>query len=635
MKPLRVLFAAALAGCLSNPPTPVPETLEEVRPEKTIRFPGGNYGHVTVRGGLAVASSGWSREDGAGVFDVSDPANVRFVARFPAKGYSCADPVFFGNRCYVPNGFSATVIDVTDPKAPRLEGYLNPRFPKNGCSRLWTTNDVLYFKSDDGVRRVCADGFSSEPAEDVAPPKDHGRVHESDGVRVEIKDSAICTERCRVPFVFSLASVAVRGDTAYVYAPNAVSRLMPLDLGRDGLRTFGPAIDLAEVPRASRYTTMGMQTASAVTRRGDLLFADDGIVRLGPNGAETLRERTAAASSMSFDGTRVAIAQCGRCRVLDFSDLAKVVTMDVVPPAEQPLHLTGCALRGNDLFVAYTLVEEKRMDFIYRFPKKGYVAHVDLRNPERPTNTLEIAPCVDLLRVGDYLYVTGRKGVFTVVDASRPNALRVASTRGDLQDGDSYKVKAFDGRVFLGNGPRVVELDVTNPATPQARRVYRRGVETAAPSYDDFTVDGGRLYAVAHGSLDVFDVSPDAAARVVPNDCGVRGVVAVPLEEGDAAAFAGHRPNPVPPAGIAFEAGRFGNSFGAHVLDWARRDDGTYAVAYGEAGLVICDAKGRFLRELPRGTDGWARVFAAEVAVKDGVLYVKDGTGKVCRVTSL
>ena len=90
--------------------------------------------------------------------------------------------------------------------------------------------------------------------------------------------------------------------------------------------------------------------------------------------------------------------------------------------------------------------------------------------------------------------------------------------------------------------------------------------------------------------------------------------------------------NPRPPEGVSFQAGRFGNSFGAFVFDWVKLPDGRYAVAYGEAGVVLCDEKGAFAADLPRGTDGWAALFAAEVLCKDGKVFVKDGDGKVFAV---
>jgi len=170
------------------------------------------------------------------------------------------------------------------------------------------------------------------------------------------------------------------------------------------------------------------------------------------------------------------------------------------------------------------------------------------------------------------------------------------------------------------------------PSVTQVKRLYARGDGTEAPSYDDFTVDGNRLYALAHASVDVFEL--DDAKRTVPvrNDCGTNGILKAPLEAADVAVFAGHRPNPKPPAGISFAAGRFGNSFGAYVFDWAKLPDGRYAVAYGEAGVVICDAKGSYVAELPRDSSGWVALFASEVLCKDGAVYVKEGDGKAYRL---
>lgn len=606
------------------------DTLPRTLPESTIRFPGGNYGRVAVSGNLAVTCSGWSREDTAGVFDISDPANVKFLARFPAKGYSLANPVFFKHRCYVPNGFSATVIDLSNPSEPKLEGYLNPTFPGQGCSQLWVENGELYFTAHNGCRKVGADGFTSMPV-DKTPPKDALSV----GVTsVCLEDSMLKTGKCEVPFVYNLSSITVKGKTAYIWAQHAgcsEARLLSLDVGSSGLRLFSSFTSGASIPKHNRYMTMGMQTAGSVSRRDNLFFADDGIFKLGRNGKfESILARTKPVSNSSLDGDRIALAQCSRCRVIDFADENNVVVRDFVPTADKPLHITGCDLKGKDLFVAYTLVEEKGMDFIYKFPAKGYVAHFDLEGTVKPTNVIETFPCIAMTRVGDFLYLTGRKGKFGIIDASKPQSLTLKNIRDDLLDGDGYKIKSFDGRVFLLNGQKVLELDISNPANPQAGHIYERGPGTCAPSYDDFTVEEGRLYALAHASVDVFVIDDTERTSEIVNTLGVKGMRNV-LEPADSAIFDGHVPAVKASDILRFHAGRFDNYFGAYVFDYAEMPDGTFAVAYGEGGLVFCDKDGRFLSELPRGEWG-AQLFAAEVLVKDGKIYVRDGEGKVFSV---
>ena len=606
--------------------------LPRTAPVTTVRFPGGNYGSVTESNGLVVTSSGWSREDTAGVFDFSDPAKPKFLARFPAKGYSCAAPVFFGSRCYVPNGFCATVIDLSDRKHPRFAGYLNPRFPQDGCKRLWVEDGQLYFLAFDGCYRVKEDGLSFEKTDRTAPKPAPRKPAEPGAVK--LKGSAVCFGETEVPYVHDLATLAVRDGKVYVYASCCGgAHLLPLEVKEGGLKLFGPRHQVADLPRGRGYHTMGMQTAICATRVGDLLFADDGIVRLGRKGNfETLLERTRSASNSSVDGTRIALAQCSRCRVIDFTDPNDVKILDVTPKTELPIHITGCNLRGNDLYLAYTLVEFKGQDYIYRFPTKGYVVHVDLRRPAESSPAVEIPICIALDCVGDWLYVTCRRGDFAIIDVRNPEKIALAGVRRDILDGDGFKVKTFGGRTFVLNGHRVVELDVSEPSAPRVKHLYDRGDGADAPGYDDFTVDGGKLYALAHASLDVFELDDVKRTTEVPNDCGLNGVLKEPLKEVDAAIFAGHVTNPRLPEGVSFQAGRFGNSFGAFVFDWVKLPDGRYAVAYGEAGVVLCDEKGAFAAELPRSTNGWTALFAAEVLCKGGKIFVKDGEGKAFEV---
>ena len=627
---LPCLLASAAFGGLALSAVAGSPLLTRTAPAATVRFPGGYYHLASERDGLVVTCSDWSREDTAGVFDFSDPAKPKFVARFPAKGYSCGEPVFFGSRCYVPNGFCATVIDLSDRKNPKFEGYLNPHFPQNGCNRLWTEDGALYFSAFDGCYRVNADGMTFAKTDRTPPPKKKA----SEPGAVTLKDSAVRFGEAEVPFVHSLATLAVRDGTAYVYtSKGGFAQLLPVETKTGGLKLFGPRHPVAELPRGRGYNTMGMQTAICVTRVGDLFFTDDGIVRLGRKGRfETLLERTRPASNSSVDGTRIALAQCTRCRVIDFANPNDVKVIDVAPQTELPIHITGCNLRGDDLYLAYTLVEDKRQDYVYRFPSKGYVTHVDLRRPTEFSPAVETPACIALDRVGDWLYVTCRKGDFAIIDARDPGKLTLSRVRRDILDGDGFKVKTFEGRTFVLNGHRVAELDVAEPSAPRVRRLYDRGDGVDAPGYDDFTVDGGKLYALAHASIDVFELDDAKRTREARDDCGENGILKTPLAEADAATFAGHAANPRPPEGIAFRAGVFGNCFGAFVMDWVKLPDGRYAVAYGEAGVVLCDAKGGFLAELPRAANGGAAVFATEVVCRDGKVFVRDDAGKAFAV---
>lgn len=633
----KVLSVAAVAAtavsCVALPPTPVRESVPETNPEKTVRFPGGNYGGLALRDGLVVAASGWSREDGVGVFDVSG-GKIEFLARFPARGYACAKPVFFGKRCYVPSCFSAVVLDVSDRRHPKFEGFLNPSFPKNGCDALWVEDGNLYFAAYDGVRKVGPDGFSSVKVDKKRSKDVNCRKATEGGVTAELGGYCLKTATATCPYVFNLATLAARGDTAWVFATETGNaRLLPLDLATPGLKTFGPAVPVVDIAHTNGFMTMGMQTGGSVTRVGDLFFVDDGIFRLKKDGAfEKLRDRTASVANSSVDGSRIALAQARRCRVLDFADPAHATARDIAPKAEKPLHITGCVLDGNDLYLAYTLVEKPGQDFIYVFPTKGYVAHVDLAKGGAVDSTVEVPVCIALEKVGDMLYTTCRGGKFVLVDAAKPVALRVAGVRDDILDGDGYKIKRFGERVFVTTGHRVAELDVTNPATPQIKAFYAREAGTDAPGYDDFTVDGNRLYALAHCSVDVFTLGDPARTRTVANDSGVRGVDANAYAPADAAVFAGHVAQPTPPKGVTFRAGRYGNCFGASVCDWTKLADGRYAVAFGEGGLVVCNADGSFATEPMRDPAGYQVVFVAEVVAKDGAIYVRDREGKVYRV---
>ena len=605
-------------------------------PVQTTRFPGSSLSDVALRDGLLVVNSAWSREDGICCFDVSDPAHPRFAARFPARGYGSGVPVFLDDRCYVPQLYCGYVLDVSDPRQVKAAGFLNPRFPKAGCRSVWIEDGKLKYETFENPRKGRRKKVPSAREGDLVCS-----LEEEPVARISIAkaEGDATREVASLPYALSLASVAVRDGVAYVYsACGATHALLTLPRA-EGLQLFTDAVAMPKLTRQESGVLRGTEPYCRVERRGNRLYLDDGLGEIGADGkVRIIRPRTLPAADMSFDGTRVAVAQGIRCRTLDYADLSAVRVEDFDPFAALGLptgtvQVTGCALAGADLFVAYSCrdLSAIKKDWRTCSPTNSFVACV---RGGKIVGSLATPPCRSLLKLGNFLYATGRKGDLLVIDAANPRRMRLAGTSLDIYDRDSFRVKEHEGRVFCLSGRRVCELDMSDARHPRVKGFYHRGLGVDAPSYDDFCFDGNRLYALAHCSLDEFILDDPQRTETADCDTGRAGRLSAPvppLEDG-AARFEGHVCRDTMPKGVVLRAGAFSNALGCFLKDWTELPDGNFAVAWGEGGFTVCGSDGRTVGELPRGASGWVAINAVAVRTDGGRVLVKDDSGKAFAV---
>ncbi len=550
----------------------------------TLRFPGGGMDHPALSGDTVVAVSGWSREDGLQTFSYSPRDGLRFAGRIGARGYAVANPLLAGRFAIFPNLVSIGVADLSDPATPTLAAQLaRPSgravrvAPDQGCIFVQTASGVLAYASDPRlqggipvVREFHPGGklddfakLEKDPRANFLPPEFAARAA-FDGDRAAAIDTAASTlglfrldgtnaaVLATTPVLHHLGTIAAKDGTAYILSPSLRRALLTLDARLPGPtnRTFRASLLSQEVPRTNTFMTIGMQTGGAVVRAGDILFRDDGTARITADGTPAATsEPGLAVANASIDGTRIALAQSRRCRVIDFSRFPRLnVVCDFAPTGL--VHITGCHLRGDDLFVTWLEKEKPRHDFIYRQPTNAVAAYVDLRQARDgllrdAVSTVRIPAAVSCLLVGGrWLYAPGYKRGFAVVDAADPCHLKLAAQPRLLASG-SFKTKAFDGRVFCQDGSRILELDVSRPDCPSVARVFLRGTP-GTPGYDDFTVDGTTLYALSHASLDLFDLAdggePTALAAPFAEMDGI------PVEIPPLAVASNAAPRPLPPS---------------------------------------------------------------------------------------
>jgi len=601
-------------GCslIVEPPT--------VWPEKTLEFPGSGCASFATDGRVLYAVSAWTRDKGAVVFDVSDPANMRFAADLPARGYSTSRPILVGERAYQSLWYGVARVNLKDPAHPVLEELMDYDWPVHSADSIVRDGNELRFVSRKGVR-VYDVSDPSRPAQFLRTDPPGGKiVKETSNPPVRIGDIEFRYDRARSSFqsarivgkertplcerflLHSLSTLAVVGKTAYVSAATAsTTGVLTLDLTKQGLVDFGTNAVFRPAPaKGTQNFTMLMQSVGDIAALDDgSLLADDAVVRVGAGGRlEPLGEREKPVCNWSKDGSCIALAQSDRLRVLDISDPTAVrERARVLFPLKD--HVTGVALKGDRLWV---VVNEKPASKLnHRNAFLGYVppqstciryrlvgrAESGGRRADlvvEASNAVPSSVSCELLSDG-VLCLAGHDGL-SLVDAETLATIR--RTR-ELAVGPAYRIRRCGERVYFTDAAvGVKELDVADPQRPYVVRTFRRS-RGSNPSYDGFTVSDGRLYALSHSSLDVYDLGAEGGER---------------RAEGG--------PSP-----------RFALNFGAVERGVAKLPDGYEAVAFGEGGLYI-RKDGRYVSELPATPDGKCAVAAFDVAADGSRLTVTD-----------
>lgn len=591
---MMTFLLAMLAGVDASAAVP------SVFPEKTIRFPGSGCTSFATDGRVLYAVSAWTRENGAVVFDVSDPKNMRFTADLPAHGYSTTDPVLVGDFAYQPLWYGAMRVKLTDPKHPTYE-LVDFAWPKHTADRIVREGNELKFISKSGVitHDVSADLRSATPfTRDETVEFEYDRRRSSfRSFRRHGKTKEYIGER----FVLhSLSSLAVAGDTAYIAAATQprTTGLWTLDLKKDGFVDFGTNALFRPAPlKGTQNFTMLMQSVGGITDLGGgYLLADDGAVRLGAGGRmEFIGERERSVCNSAFEGTRVALAESDLIRVLDVREPERLreIARWALPVED---HATGIALEGD---VLWAVVNEKPAHKLHH--RNAFLGYVPPKSALRKyriegTNLAEIAAIdipasVACVRLKDGFLLVSGMSAMSVVDGRAMRKVREIPLDGE---GASYRVKRFGDRVFATAAHiGIKEYDWSDPSDPKVLRVFRRSGGANA-AVDDFTVANGRLYALTHSALDVYDLATEAKP-------------------------------------FRADGPQFALNFGAIEKGVAKLPDGSEAVAFGEGGLYIRKNR-RYLGEVPPTKEGTFPFHGDEVSADGWTLTVIDRSDRL-RIT--
>ena len=601
---------------------------------RTIRFPGSGTTTFETDGRILYAGTGWTREEGASVFDVRDPAKMKYVSAVRARGYTTDRPVIIGNFVYQPLWFGAMLVDVADPTKPTICELLDFDFPNHTCDRIVRDGNELRFVTRTGTRiyeivdpaKPAAFKYAlpttpsvvrapADARQKLLPPSVRGNARfvgdiafGFDRNRSSYRSFRVgetnATELCERFMLHSLSTLAVVGDKAYVHAATQpmTHGVWTLDLTREGYADFGgDAIFRPAPPRGTDAFTMLMQSVGSIADLGNgWLLADDGAVKLDAQGKPAfVGDRERPVCNSAIEGKRSLLAQSAQVKLIDVTNPASI--REIARWTADPMtHATGVALCGNEYWAVTQERKAKGVGFLTYVPPKSTLR----KFRQEGTNLVEIAQCelppsVSCLHVRDgILYVSGisRHGEngpmpanLTVVDG---RTMKVLAKRTDLT-GSVYKIKRFGDRVFLSDTDvGIRELDVADVRNPRNKAVWRR-TRGSNPGYDDFTVVGGKLYALAHSSLDVFSLA------------------------------GGEDPD-----SLVWESPRFARNFGAVEKNSLLLKDGYEAVAFGEGGLVI-RKNGKYVAELPSNAAKLSAISTDEIRLDGDRLFVTDRAERV------
>ncbi|HEY0738330.1 MAG TPA: hypothetical protein VGD69_25655 [Herpetosiphonaceae bacterium] len=436
------------------------------------------------------------------VVDVSNPDLP--VRRGKYRGAnSVHDFQVVGNRAYLAVGYmeGIHILDVSNPAQLTLRGrYLNPP----GIYVLSVVDHFIYALSG-----ITANDVLIIDATDPSAPALRG-TYQQQGVAfddVEAEGSMLYLVefpgKVHAVDVSNPASPTLRGayPTPYsIYNLNPVNQIVYLQLNTDlaivdfsnpGSPTLRGKLTLSQNIISTR--SAGNLAFSAVPRSGLHIFDTSDPAQPVLRGVYRDTDTTSA-SDLSNVAVRGSFAYLASSSVLK--------TIDVGDPASPALRSEYEGLNGFPrLHIAGDRLYVSADNRLYIF---------DIATPSTPTlladQPIAAAPIQDFKVVGNRAYILTSDcsaaciGALHIIDVGNPGSL---VPLGSLQMNSTSRLSVVGNAVYVG-GVGVQIIDVSDPARPQLRNIYRAAGEVTAIDIVD-----GLMYVIGQGgfSLQIADLT--------------------------------------------------------------------------------------------------------------------------------
>jgi len=376
--------------------------------------------------------------------------NVEFVGHIGGQTYAVAVQ---GKYAYIGEGYSVTVLDISDPASPTVVGR-TPLLP-GVVQGIAVTGGHAYVANDSGGLRVIDVSTPSNPTEVSA---------------------------CQMGVAQDVAAV---GNYAYVIAGGD---LQVVDVS-----------DLANPTRVGFYDTPGQAHSVAVAGSYAYIAARSGGLRV-----VDISDPTTPTEVGFYDTPKSAIdvAVAGSyAYVTDYDyDGSCLHVVDISVPSNP----TRTGFRCDSWQQAYNVAVAGNYAYVLAFGLRV----VDV---SRPTNPREVGFYArgtgDVAVAGDYAYVGDYYGGLGVVDVSVPSNPTKLGLYDTLWEGEEIAVSGDYAYVADGGNLRVV--DVSAPSNPMAVGFYQMPAQKIAVAEDYAYVMAG-VYG-----LRVVDVSDPIAPKEV------------------------------------------------------------------------------------------------------------------------
>jgi len=364
------------------------------------------------------------------IYDVSEPASPYKTGSLAAVGTLFYEVEVIGNYAYIGTGLGLQVVDISNKVSPTLVTTVN--LDEESNTIRWI-NTLDY----DGTNFVGVELGKNIRTIDISNP------------------SSPTISASKLTFDFRIQDAEINGDSLVLFH------------GVDGIRTI-------DISNSNSFVEQGHFTQSIkpfnISLDGDAaLISGEGQAYhlIDIDSDLNISERGRIAGYLNFydgmlDGNTVYVNHNNILSTLDITDIDNPVVTDT-DTLDGSLSVSfDYEKSGSQLIVGMF----DAIIGVYDFDPLGLteIANVDIGSD---ADTGRFRSVLDIVKKGDYLYVTTRETDVTIVDISDP--ANPSITHHDWISYASYdrQLEVFGNRLFIAGDNGLLVIDITDPSSPK------------------------------------------------------------------------------------------------------------------------------------------------------------------------
>lgn len=364
------------------------------------------------------------------IYDVSNPANPSKIGSHPAVGTTFHQVEIIGNYAYIGTGLGIQVVDISNKAFPALVTDVNLDESSNSLRGMYTLDY-------DGTNFIAVDGGENIRTVDISNPV-------SPSISV-----------AKLSYNYWVEDAEINGDSLVLFG------------GVDGIRTIDISNSSLFVEQA--HFTQSINPINISLDGNMALVSGDGQAYhlIDIDSDLNISERGKIAGYSNFfdgmlDGNTAYVNRSNVFSTLDITDIDNPIETDTDTLGSRSGSSWDYEKSGSQLIVG---MYDARLG-IYDFDPLGLteVANVDLGSDP---DSGRFRSVLDIVKKGDYLYVTTEETDVTIVDISDPANPSIAHYDWSTNDDNDRNLEVFGNRLFIARLSGLLVIDITDPSSPQ------------------------------------------------------------------------------------------------------------------------------------------------------------------------